>query len=499
MKKGVFLMEIRHIPGSAKQGSLNMSKINEASPKKKLLKSYYDGIVDTESGGETYGTILKYFIPEFITSLLLYAIIPLIDARWIAGLKSTSLYATVGVTNTLIHFIVKAAEGFSVGTVIVAGQYNGLSEYKEVGRSLSAAFWVTAIVGTFISAGLYAGAYWIYWLYGVPEKMIMLGIPFLRTRAIGIFFMFMFFAFIGFLRGIKKPRIPMQIFVVGAITFLFFDYVLINGVWGFPALGLQGSAIASVIQYGVMLFLAITYVVINPENRKYGISLLRDISSFDRMGDIIKLSWPVVLDKTLFAAAYIWLGFLINPMGKYAIASYSVIKDLERLAIQPAAAFAQVITYLTSNAYSVHHWNAIKVNIKKVIFLSSVFVFSILILFTYRPEFFISIFDPKKKFTEFASAVFPLMSMLVLFDVVQLILSAALRGAANVRIVMWARMGTFLLYFIPVSYLFSHVTVLSPMVKFFCIYGSFYLGNAVMSLIYIWRLRGEDWKKESIH
>ncbi|OQA33704.1 MAG: Multidrug resistance protein NorM [Candidatus Dependentiae bacterium ADurb.Bin331] len=491
-------MEIRQLKDSIKQGMLRMSSnMESAGPKKKLFKSYVAGIIDSRNG-ETYRSILSYFAPEFITSLLLYALIPLIDARWIAGLKSTSLFATVGVTNTLIHFIVKAAEGFSVGTVIVAGQYNGLGEYKEVGRSLASAFWVTCIVGGVISTLLYSGAYWIYWLYGVPEKMISLGIPFLQLKALAVFFMFIFFAFIGFLRGIKKPRIPMQIFVIGGIVFLFFDYALINGAWGFPALGLQGSAIASVIQYGLMLVLAFGYVMFNRENRKYSISLMHEISSVDRMIDIIKLSWPVVIDKTLFAAAYIWLGYLINPMGKYAIASYSVIKDLERLAIQPAAAFAQVITYLVSNEYSVHNWQGIKTNIKKVIFLSSVFVFTILIIISFKPEFFISIFDPKKKFTEFASALFPMMSVLVFFDLLQLILSGALRGAANVRVVMWARLGTFLLYFIPVSYLFASVGFANPMIKFFLIYGSFYLGNAVMSIIYIWRLKGQEWKKQSI-
>lgn len=491
-------MEMRQLKDSIKQGMLKMSSNRESgSPKKKFFKSYVAGIIDSRNG-ETYGSILSYFAPEFITSLLLYALIPLIDARWIAGLKSTSLFATVGVTNTLIHFIVKAAEGFSVGTVIVAGQYNGLGEYKEVGRSLASAFWVTCIVGGVISTMLYFGAYWIYWLYGVPEKMIALGIPFLQLKAVSVFFMFVFFAFIGFLRGIKKPRIPMQIFVVGGIVFLFFDYALINGAWGFPALGLQGSAIASVIQYGLMFVLAFGYVIFNRENRKYGINLIAEISSVDRMIDIIKLSWPVVLDKTLFAAAYIWLGYLINPMGKYAIASYSVIKDLERLAIQPAAAFAQVITYLVSNEYSVHNWQGIKTNIKKVIFLSSVFVFTILIIISFRPEFFISIFDPKKKFTAFAAALFPMMSILVFFDLLQLILSGALRGAANVRVVMWARLGTFVLYFIPVSYLFASAVFANPMIKFFLIYGSFYLGNAVMSIIYMWRLKGEEWKKQSI-
>lgn len=465
--------------------------------KKKLVESYVDGIVD-QHHGENYTTILRYFFPEFITALLLYALVPLIDARWIANLKSTSLYATVGVTNILIHFIIKAAEGFSVGTIIISGHYNGLGDFKEVGKSVITAFWVTFFVGSFISLGLYFGAYWIYTLYGVPEKMILLGIPFLQLKAIAIFFMFIYFAFIGFLRGIKKPRVPMQIFVIGSIVFLFFDYALIGGHYGFPALGLQGSALASVIQYALMFFLSLTYVLFSKENRKYCILLFSLNIDWARIKHLIALSGPVVLDKATFAAAYLWLGYLINPMGKYAIASYSVIKDLERLAIQPAAAFAQVITFLVSNAYGVQDWQGIKSNIKKVVFLSSLFVFCILFVFFLWPQFFIQLFDQKNKFTDFAATVFPVISFLVFFDLLQLILSAALRGAGNVKIVMWSRMGIFLFYFIPTSLIISLINFESQITKFLLMYGSFYLGNALMSVVYINRFRGERWKTKSV-
>lgn len=465
--------------------------------KKWLLQSYMDGVVDTNHG-EGYFAILRYFFPEFITTLLLYALIPLIDARWIADLKSTSLYATVGVTNTLVHFIIKAAEGFSIGTVILAGQYNGRKEYKEVGQSLASSFWITCVVGGAISSMLFFGADSIYALYGVPEKMIHLGAPFLRLKAIAIFCMFVYFAFIGFLRGIKKPRIPMQIFVMGGLIFLFFDYGLIFGSFGLPQMGLQGSALASVIQYGTMLCAAFSYVLFSPKNRKYGISLFLHLASWQNIVNIFKYSWPVVLDKATFAAAYIWLGYLINPMGKYVIASYSVIKDLERLAIQPAAAFAQVITFLVSNAYSTGDWEGIKSNIKKTVFLSSIFVFSVLLVFSLYPKFFIQIFDQKGKFTDFASQVFPLVSILVFFDLLQLILSGALRGAANVRVVLFARLSVFLVYFIPVSRMLASMEFANPMIKFLAVYGSFYLGNGLMSLIYIYRFRGERWKHKGI-
>jgi putative MATE family efflux protein len=465
--------------------------------KKNLIGSYVSGIVDIKHG-ERFSTILNYFYPEFITALVLYSVLYLIDARWIATLKSTSIYATVGTTNTLLHSIIKIAEGFQIGTVILAGHFNGLEEYKQVGRTLTDSFWITVITGTAVALALYCGAYWIYAWYGVPPKMILLGVPFLRIKAISIFFMFIYFAIVGFLRGIKKPQIPMRIFIVGALAYLFFDYGLIFGAFGLPQLGLNGAALATVIQYGLMLFIAIAYLLLDKENRKYGINLFVDISDWTRIKELIRLSWPVMLDKALLSTAYIWLGYMINPMGKYAIASYTVIKDLERLAIQPAAAFAQVITFLVSNDYGLHNWEGIKSNIKKTIFLASIFVFAILLTFSIWPEFFIQIFDLKGKFTTFSARIFSFMSILVFFDLLQLILAGALRGAANVKVVMMTRLVICCFYFIPVSWLLSQLPIQNLMVKFLLIYSSFYIGNGLMSIIYIWRFRGERWKQKTI-
>jgi len=465
--------------------------------KKSLFASYIDGILE-RNHGERYRTLLGYFFPEFITALFLYSLIYFLDAWFIAHLKSTSTYATLGTTNTMIHFLTKMAEGFSVATIVLSGNHNGRGNFKRAGKALSDAFWVTCIAGTCIASILFFGAYWIYYFYGVPEKMIAMGTPYLRLRAVAILFMFIYFAFIGFLRGIKNTRAPMTIFLIGGAIFLFFDYGLIFGNLGFPQLKLQGSALASVIQYGSMLTLAIGYIFLSPYRREYGISLFSDIANWSRIKELLRLSWPVMLDKSTLAIAYLWLGAMINPMGKYAIASYTVIKDLERLAIIPAAAFAQVVTFLVSNSYGKEDWDGIKTNIKKIIFLASIFVFFILGIFCLKPHFFIHFFDQKGKFTDFASRIFPFISVLVIFDVLQLILAGALRGAANVRVVMWVRLAVFLLYFVPISILISRLNISSTMLKFFLMYGAFYIGNGIMSCAYIWRFRCERWKTKSV-
>ncbi len=465
--------------------------------KKRLLSSYISGIND-HSQGERCATILRYFFPEFITSLLIYSLLYLVDARFIAELRSTAIYATVGTTNTMLHFLVKIAEGFSIGTVVMVGTYNGVHQFKKAGKALVSAFWMTIIAGGIVAVCLYGGAFWILDGYGLPLKMIEQGVPFLKLRSISIFLMFVYFALVGFLRGIKRPQQAMYIFLAGGAVFLFFDYVLIFGKLGFPALGVLGSAWAAIIQHIVMLVLAIVYIAYDKTIRVYAISLGSCLLDKEYLKELWQLSWPVMLDKGILAAAYLWLGAMINPMGKYAIASYTVIKDLERVAILPAAAFAQVITYLVSNAYGKGDWQGIKTTIKKTVFLSSLFVFAILLVFSLWPNYFIAIFDLKNKFTTFSAQVFPFLSILVFFDLLQLVLSGALRGAQNVRTVMYVRLAVCLGYFVPVSWFLAHMLWQSMIVKFVVVYGSFYIGNALMSIIYIHRFRGELWKKPTL-
>ncbi|MFI5332979.1 MAG: MATE family efflux transporter [Candidatus Babeliales bacterium] len=230
--------------------------------KKGLLASYVYGITDV-AHGESYNRIIRYFIPEFITAFLLYSLPFLLDAYFIGHLKSTTTYGTLGATNNLIHFIIKLSEGFAVSTVILSGRFSGMGEFKQSGKILRDSFWVTFILGFFIATTLYFGAHWIYTLY-VPEEMVAIGVPFLRLRAISIFLMFISLAFVGFLRGVKNTKFPMFAFIAGITVFIFFDYALIFGEFGFSPMGLQGSAIASILQYAVMGFHAWCVCIVYP-------------------------------------------------------------------------------------------------------------------------------------------------------------------------------------------------------------------------------------------
>ena len=109
------------------------------------------------------------------------------------------------------------------------------------------------------------------------------------------------------------------------------------------------------------------------------------------------------------------------------------------------------------------------------------------------PSQIVQMIDRNKEFAGLAQAVFPWLSVLIFFDLLQLILSGALRGASDVQTVMLTRLTVICFYFVPTSYIISRLPIASDSLKFFLIYGSFFVGNALMSIVYIKKFAKKAW------
>ena len=210
-----------------------------------------------------------------------------------------------------------------------------------------------------------------------------------------------------------------------------------------------------------------------------------------------------MIDKGSFALGPIWLSKMI-ACAAYAssdgcmLESYALLKQMERIGILPALAFAQVITFLVSNDYKIHRFASIKKNIKKVLALSALLVGLFILLFCLFPEFFLALLGKKTAFNDCIMYSLPFIVILIFFDVTQLILSASLRGAADVKTVMWSRMVSVGLFFVPLSYLILQMPLDNLLVKFILLYGSIHLSYALMSLIYVVRFKSGAWRKQTI-
>ncbi len=444
--------------------------------------------------GDSYKNIVLYWLPEIISAIVLVTLPPTLDDWIVTRLGSLSIYGACSMGNNFLHLLLKMAEFVPVAAIAIIGRHNGAKEYEKCGENLGYAFWTAFILGLTLFILMFFGSMGIYHFLGVPEHMVGHGVPFLQIKSFGIFLTFTGLGLIGFMRAVKNTRIPMMISVASVGIFVFFDYALVLGAFGFPKLGLVGSATAMVLQYMVMNVFALVYILTNRDYKKYFSAIFFRFFSIKESLHILNLSWPVMIDKMAVASSYVWLSKMIATMGEQAIASYGIVKNLERFAFTPIISTAVVITFLVSNRLGAQDLEGASANIKKGFILSLVTLVPAIMFVCFFSRYLVSRFDPNNLVTDFASVIVPMITPLLIFDFMQVYLAGALRGAGDFKVVMLTRLLACLFFFVPVSYCMSILPIASGPIKFTFVYGSFFATTGIISFFYYRRIKSGKWK-----
>jgi MATE family multidrug resistance protein len=104
---------------------------------------------------------------------------------------------------------------------------------------------------------------------GAGETLLREGIPYFRIRVAGAPFIFLFYASVGFFRGIQNTRTPMLVAFLMSATNLVLDYALIYGNYGLPQLGLRGAAVAAWIAQFVGASSCLAFFFFSPATVSY--------------------------------------------------------------------------------------------------------------------------------------------------------------------------------------------------------------------------------------
>lgn len=445
------------------------------------------------SKGDSFKKIVLYWLPEMVTAIVFFTLPPIYDSYLSAQMKSLTTYGAIGMASNFLHTLVKLAEALPIAAVAIYGRYNGRKEYEKCGEGLGDTFWTSCFIGFLQLFIIMVGANFIFAMLGVPSTMIPIGAAFLRIKSLGFFFMFTLMAFFGFMRSIKNTKAPMFLTAFGVFLYLILAPLFAFGGLGIPALGQNGMAIATIIEFASMNLIAIIYILTTPDYKRYFSHIFFSIFNFKRALHLLNVSWPIIIDKSLMAWSYLWLSKMIAPMGEVAIGSFIMIRDLERFAYIPVVAAGTIIAFLVSNPLGAGDPEGASANIKKVLSLTLITAVPILTILCVFSGFFIGFFDKTNELKTLATQVLPFINILAVLDFAQIILSGALRGAGDVKTVMVGRFIACGLFFFPCSWLLSHLPIQNQTLRFTLTYGSLYCATGIMGLVYLLRMRSKKW------
>ena len=161
------------------------------------------------------------------------------------------------------------------GTTTLVAYHRGADEPEVCGEICLHALFVAAVGGIAVSIlGILSAAQLYLWM-GAAPGVLAEGSAYFRIRIAGTPFTFLFFATVGFLRGIQDTRTPMVIaFVINGLN-LVLDYIFIYGGLGLSPMGLQGAGIAMLVSQVLAGAICLGILFFSTRTAQYGLNRWR--------------------------------------------------------------------------------------------------------------------------------------------------------------------------------------------------------------------------------
>jgi multidrug resistance protein, MATE family len=288
-----------------------------------------------------------------------------------------------------------------------------------------------------------------------PQEM-----SFLRIRIWGLPFLYLFLTGNAFLVASLNSRYLMIGFICEAMVNILLDYVLIKGRFGFPEMGFNGAAVASVVAE-IIGFIVVFYVLYKTGlKKKY--NLLQNFTYNKIINKaIIKVSAPLVMQYVISVTTWLVFFFLIESRGNTLDKAISnIMRNVFGVSGVFVWAFASTSNVVVSNLMGQKKEDKIIEAINKIMLLSVSFCTIMLIMLNIFPEIFFNLFGKDEAFLKAGIPVARVVSVGLLFMSVANIWLNGVTGTGKTRVNLMIEIVAITVYLI-YSWLFMKVHFIS--------------------------------------
>ena len=213
--------------------------------------------MDIKANGITEGVIWKQLLSFFFPILLgtffqqLYNTVDAIVVGQYLGKQA--LAAVGGGTGTAINLLIGFFTGLSSGATVIISQYFGAKDEEMVSKSIHTAIMLSIVGGIAIMILGLAFSEPLLVAIGTPEDILPMAVTYMHIYFLGSVAIVMYNMGAGIFRAFGDSRRPFYFLLVGCLTNIVLDILLV----GFTDLGVAGAAIATVISQVVSVVMVL--------------------------------------------------------------------------------------------------------------------------------------------------------------------------------------------------------------------------------------------------
>ena len=274
------------------------------------------------------GAMMAITLPIALQNLITSSL-NMIDTLMISSLGEASI-AAVGLANQVFFFYAVINFGIHSGSSIFISQYWGKRDSKNIKRVLGISLFLTTIVGVLFTIGGLIFPETLMHVFTDEVEVVKLGVDYLRVVSLSYLITAISLAYSIALRSTGRPKVPMKIAAISFVTNTVFNYILIFGKLGFPALGVKGAALGTLLSriIEIVFLFYVVYKDVGPLTASLK-ELMDWESSFVRR--FIRTISPVMITETFWSLGQIMYTIAYARIGKEATAAVQLTTTIQNI------------------------------------------------------------------------------------------------------------------------------------------------------------------------
>ena len=385
------------------------------------------------------------------------------------GAYSETALAGVAAVNQIQFVYQQLLHALGDGVVIVGSQYWGKNQTVPMKRLASAAMRFGLVLSIALFAVVSLIPYRVMGIFTRDSGIIAEGARYLNI----IRFTYLFFAvtqiLLATLRSVETVKIAFKLSVLTLFVNCGINYVLINGHFGAPEMGVKGAAIGTLAARILECIVLLLYI--SKRERKLNLKW-RDYLAWDRImtGDYLKVTIPMLTVQGLWGVNTALQTVILGHMTANAIAANSVASTLflmvKSMAVGSAAATSVMIGKAVGSGDCDRAVSYAR-SLQRIFVLIGI-VSGTLLFFIRIPV--LSLYDLSAETREMANTFLIILSVVCVGMSYQMPTNnGIIRGGGNPMFVVKMDLISIWLIVIPVSLFMAFVVKASPVVVVCCL------------------------------
>lgn len=309
--------------------------------------------------GPIASTLLIFALPVLGSSVL-QSLNGSINAIWVGRFLGEQGLAATSNANLVLFLVLGTMFGIGMAATILVAQAVGAKDWQEARRIVgtSATFFFAVSVAVAL-----AGWFWvdsILELLGTPPDALPLARSYLRIIFVAVPAMNFLSFIMTVLRGAGDSRTPFYFMLIAVLFDAVLNPLLIGGVGPIPAMGIAGSASATLIgqTIAVVAILILLYVRKHPL-RLTGRDLRLLLPSPQLLRLVISKGVPMGLQMIVISSAALTIMGLVNGSGSRVAAAYGIAAQLWTYVQMPALAIGAAVSTMAAQNVGAGRWDRI--------------------------------------------------------------------------------------------------------------------------------------------